>query len=164
MIAEAVSPSKPLTPPGLDPGIPLSITNSWSWPKLMSIESVMSSNHLILCLPFLLLPSILPSIKVLSNELALCIRWSKYWSLSFSISLFNEYSGLISLRIDWFDQKRVFAMTSVFTMTSVLFSWQNSVSLFVLQDQTCLLLQVGISWLPSFSFQSLMMKRTSFWC
>ena len=112
----------------------LSITNSWSWPKLMSIESVMSSNHLILCLPFLLLPSILPSIKVLSNELALCIRWSKYWSLSFSISLFNEYSGLISLRIDWFDQKRVFAMTSV------LFSWQNSVSLFVLQDQTCLLL------------------------
>ena len=102
MIAEAVSPSKPLTPPGLDPGIPLSITNSWSWPKLMSIESVMSSNSLILCCP-LLLPSVFPSNRVFFNESILCIRWPKYWSFSFSMSPSNEYSGLISFRIDWFD-------------------------------------------------------------
>ena len=79
----------------------LSITNS---PKLMSIESVMSSSHLILCRPLLLLPSIFPSIKIFSNESVLHIRWPKYWSFSFSISPFNEYSGLISFRmIDWFD-------------------------------------------------------------
>ena len=70
---------------------------------LMSIESVMPSNHLVLCLPLLLLPSIFPSIKVFSNELALCIRWPKYRSFSFSISPSNGYSGLISFRIDWFD-------------------------------------------------------------
>ena len=83
----------------------LSLIISWSLLKLMSMESVMPSNHLILCHPLLLLPSIFPSISVFSNELALCIRWPKYWSLSFSfsISLFNEYSGLISFRIDWFD-------------------------------------------------------------
>ena len=81
----------------------LSITNSWSLLKLMSIELVMPSNHLILCHPLLLLRSIFPSIRVFSNELALCIRWPKYWSLSFSISPSNEYSGLISFRIDWFD-------------------------------------------------------------
>ena len=69
----------------------------------MSIESVMPSNHLILCRPLLLLPSIIPSIRVFSNELALHIRWPKYWSFSFSISLSNEYSWLISFRIDWFD-------------------------------------------------------------
>ena len=69
----------------------------------MSIESVMPSNHLILCHPLLLLPSIFPSIRVFSNELTLCIRWPKYWSFSFSISPSNEYSGLISFRIDWFD-------------------------------------------------------------
>ena len=69
----------------------------------MSIESVMSSNHLILCCPLLLLPSIFPSISVFSNELALHIRWPKYWSFSFSTSPSNEYSGLISFRIDWFD-------------------------------------------------------------
>ena len=68
----------------------------------MSIESVMPSNHLILCCPLLLLPSIFPSIRVYLNELALCIRWPKYWSFSFSISPSNEYSGLISFRIDWF--------------------------------------------------------------
>ena len=78
----------------------LSNTNSWSLLKLMFIESVMPFNHLILCYP-LLLPSIIPSIKVFSNESVLHIRWSKYWSFSFSISPFNEYSGLISLRIDW---------------------------------------------------------------
>ena len=71
--------------------------------KLMSTESVMPSNHLILCHPRLLLPSIFLSIRVYFNESTLCIRWPKYWSFSFSISLFNEYSGLISFRIDWFD-------------------------------------------------------------
>ena len=81
----------------------LSITNSWSLLKLISIESVMPSNHLILCCPLLLLPSVFPSIRVFSNESALPIRWPKYWSFSFSISLSNEYSGLISFRIDWFD-------------------------------------------------------------
>ena len=81
----------------------LSITNSRSLLKLMSVESVMPSNHLILYRPLLLLPSIVPSIKVFSNELVLRIRWPKYWSFSFSISPSNEYSGLISFRIDWFD-------------------------------------------------------------
>ena len=71
--------------------------------KFMSIESVMPSNHLILCLPLLLLPSIIPSIRVFSSELALHIRWPKYWTFSFSISPSNEYSGLIFFRIDWFD-------------------------------------------------------------
>ena len=71
--------------------------------QIMSIESVMLSNHLILCHPHFLLPSIFPSIRVFSSELALSIRWPKYWSFSFSISLSNEYSGLISFRIDWFD-------------------------------------------------------------
>ena len=81
----------------------LSITNSQSLLKLMSIESVMPSNHLILCRPLLLLPSIFPSIRVFSNELALHIRWPMYWSFSFSINPSNEYSGLISFRIDWLD-------------------------------------------------------------
>ena len=80
-----------------------SVTNSWSLLKLTSIESVMPSNHLILCHPFLLLPSIFPSIRVVSNELVLCIGWPKYWSFSFSISPSNEYSGLISFRVDWLD-------------------------------------------------------------
>ena len=79
----------------------LSITNSWSLLKLMSIESVMPSNHLILYRPLLLPPSVFPSIRVFSKESALCIRWTKYWSFSFSISLSNEYSGLISFRFDW---------------------------------------------------------------
>jgi len=78
----------------------LSITISWSLLKLMSIELVMPSNHLILCCPLLLLPSIFPGIKVFSSELALHIRWPNYWS--FSVSPSNEYSGLISFRIDWF--------------------------------------------------------------
>ena len=83
--------------------VSLSITNFRSSLKLMSIESVMPSNHLILCHPLLLLSSIFPSIRVFSNELALPIRWSKYWSFSFRISLSNKYSGLISFSIDWFD-------------------------------------------------------------
>ena len=81
----------------------LSIPNSHSLLKLMSIESLMPSNHLILCHFLLLLPSILPSIRVFSNESVLRIRWPKYWSFSFSVSPSNEYSGLISFRIDWFD-------------------------------------------------------------
>ena len=80
----------------------LSITNSWSLLKLMSIESVMTSSHFILCHPLLPLPSIFPSIRVFSNESVLCIRWPKYWSFSFSISPYNECSGLISFRIDGF--------------------------------------------------------------
>ena len=81
----------------------LSITNSWNLLKLMSIESVIPSSHLILCHPLLLLPSIFPSIRVFSNESALRIRWPKYWSFSFNISPSNEYSGLISFRMDWLD-------------------------------------------------------------
>ena len=81
----------------------LSITNSWSLPKPMSIESVMPSNHLILCHPLLLLPSIFPSVRVFSNESALHIRWPKYWSFSFNISPSNEHPGLISFRMDWLD-------------------------------------------------------------
>ena len=81
----------------------LSITNSRSPPKPMSTESVMPSHHLILCHPLLFLPSIFPSFRVFSIEFPLCIRWPKYWSFRFSISPYNEYSGLISFRIDWFD-------------------------------------------------------------
>ena len=81
----------------------LSFTISRSLLKLMSIESVMPSNYLAFCHPLLLLPSIFPSIRVISNELDLCIRWPKYWRFSFSISFSNEYLGLVSFRIDWFD-------------------------------------------------------------
>ena len=81
----------------------LSITNSWSLLKLMSIESVMPSNHLILCCPLLLPPSIFPSIRIFPNESVLHIRWPKYWGFGFSISPSNEYSGLISFRMDWLD-------------------------------------------------------------
>ena len=81
----------------------LSITNSWSLPKFMSIESVMPSNYLILCRPLLLLSSILPIIRVFSNESVFHIRWPSYWSFSFSISPSNEHSGLISFRMDWLD-------------------------------------------------------------
>ena len=81
----------------------LSITNSWSLLKLMSIKSVMPSNHLTLCHPLLLLPSIFPSIRVFSNESVLHIRWPKDWSFSFNIHSSNEYSGLISFRMDWLD-------------------------------------------------------------
>ena len=81
----------------------LSITNSWSLLKLRTIESVMPSNHLILCHPPLLLPSVLPSSRIFSNESVLHVRWPKYWSFGFSISPSNEYSGLISFRMDWLD-------------------------------------------------------------
>ena len=82
------------------PGFPV---HHWNVFKLMSIELVMPSNHLIPCLPLLLLPSIFPSVRVFSNESVLCIRWPKHWSFSFSISPSSEYSGLISFRIDWLD-------------------------------------------------------------
>ena len=93
----------------------LTIANSWNLLKSMSIESVMPSNHLILCHPLLLLTSIFPSIRVFSNESVLCTRWSKYWSFSFSISPFNEHSGLTSFKIDWFDQ-----LTAQGTLTNFL--------------------------------------------
>ena len=94
--------SDSLRPHGLQHAA-LSITKSRSLLKLMSLESVMPSNHLILCHPILLPPSIFPSIRVFSNESVLCIRWPKYCSFSFSISPSNEYSGLISFRMDWLD-------------------------------------------------------------
>ena len=81
----------------------LSITNSWSSPKLMTIKSVMPSSHLILCCPLLLLPPIPPSIRVFSSESTLCMRWPKYWSFSFSISPSNEHPGLVSFRMGWLD-------------------------------------------------------------
>ena len=96
----------------------LSITNSWSFLKLVFIELVMPSNHLILCRP-LLLPSIFPSLGVFSSESVLRIRWPKYWSFSFSISPSNEYSGLISFRMDWFDPLAVQRLSRVFSNTTV---------------------------------------------
>ena len=98
----------------------LSFTISQSLLKLMSTESVMPSNQLILCRPLLLLPSIFPSV-IFSSELALCIRWPKYWSFSFSISLSNEYSALLSFRIDWFDLLEVQGtqLSRVFSSTTI---------------------------------------------
>ena len=97
----------------------LSIANSQSLLKLMSIESVMPSNHLILCRPLLPLPSIFASLRVLSNESALRIRWPKYWDGTFNISPSNEYSGLISFRRDWLDLIAVKALSRVFSNTTV---------------------------------------------
>ena len=95
--------SDSLPPHGSQYQASLSITDSQSLPKLMSIESVIPSNHLILCHPLLLLPSIIPRIMVFLNGSAFCIRWPKYWSFSFNISPSNERSGLISFRMDWLD-------------------------------------------------------------
>ena len=106
----------------------LSITNSRSPPKFMSIQLVMPSNHLILCHPFLLLPSIFPSIRVVSNESALRIRWPEYWSFSFNISPSNEYSGLISFRMDWLDLLAVQGVLSFLyspTLTFIHDYWKN---------------------------------------
>ena len=107
----------------------LSFTISWSLFKLMFIESVMPSNHLILCHPLLLLPSIFLSIRVYSNESALHIKWPKYWSFSFSISPSNEYSGLISFRIDWFDllaaQATLKSLQHHSSKASILFSQEH---------------------------------------
>ena len=96
-------PQSCLTPWAMAPQASVCITNSRSLLKLMSIKSVMPSNHLMLCCPLLLLPSVFPSIRVFSNESLLHIMWAKYWSFSFSISPSNEYSGLISFRMDWLD-------------------------------------------------------------
>ena len=96
----------------------LSFTMSQSLLKLMPIESVMPANHLILCLPLLLLPSIFPRIRVFSNESTLHIRWPKYCSFSFSVSLSNEYLGLISFRIDWYDLLAVQGLSRVFSNTT----------------------------------------------
>ena len=95
--------SNPATPWTAAHQASLSTTNSWSLLKLMSIKSVMPSNHLILCHPLLLLLSIVPRIRVFSNESVLRIRWPRYWNFSFSISPSNEHSGLISFRMDWLD-------------------------------------------------------------
>ena len=103
----------------------LSITNYWNLPKLMSIESVMLSNHLILCHPLLFLSSIFPSVRVFPNESVLCIRWPKYWSFSFSISPSSEYSGLIPFRSDWF--------FSIFTYILTIF-FGNSLSIIKLYN------------------------------
>ena len=97
----------------------LSITNSWSFLKLLSRELVMPSNHIILCCPLLLLPSLFPSIRVFSNESALPIRWPNYWSFSFNISPSNEHSGLISFRMDWLDLLVVKRLSRVFSNTTV---------------------------------------------
>ena len=97
----------------------LSITNSQNLLKLMSVESVMPSNHLILCHPFLFPPSIFPSIRVFSNKSVLCIRWPEYWSFSFNISPSNEYSGLISFRMDWLDVLAVHGTLKSLSNTTV---------------------------------------------
>ena len=107
----------------------LSFTISWSLLKFMPIESMMPSNHLILCHPLLLLPSIFPSIRVLSNESALPIRWTKYWCFSLNISPSNEYSGLISFRIDWFDLLAVQG-----TLKSLLQHHSSKASTFIQQN------------------------------
>ena len=103
----------------------LSITNSWSLPKLVSIELVMPSNHLILSPPFLLLPSTFPSIRVFSNESALFIRWLKYWSFSFNISSSNEHRGLISFRMDWLE-----LLAAQGTLKSLLQHYSKKASIF----------------------------------
>ena len=97
----------------------LSITNSRSLPKLMSIESVMPSDHLILSCPFLLLPSVFASIRVFSNESVLRIGWPKYWRFSFNVSPSREYSGLISFRMDWLDLLAVQGTLKIFSNTTV---------------------------------------------
>ena len=98
---------------------PLSITNSWSLLKLISIESVIPSNYLNLCRFLLLLLSIFHSIRVFSNESALCVRWPKYWNFSFNISPSNEYPGLISFRMDWLDLLEVQGLSRVLSNTTV---------------------------------------------
>ena len=117
------------------PGLPV-ITSSRSPPKPMSIESVMPSNHLILCHPLLLLPLIFPSIRVFSNESALRIRWPKHWSFSFNISPSNEHPGLISFRMDWLDLLVVQG-----TLKSLL--QQHSSKASILQHSACFIVQLS---------------------
>ena len=120
----------------------LSITNSWSLLKLMSIELVIPSNHLILCRPLLLLPSIFPSIRAFSNESALCIRWPKYWSFSFSISPSNEHPGLISFRMGWLD---LFAVQG--TLKSLLQHHSSKVS--ILQCSAFFIVQLSHAYMTT---------------
>ena len=130
----------------------LSITNSWSLLKLMSIESVMPSSHLILCHPLLLLPSIFPSIRVSSNESVLCIRWPKYWSVSFSISPSNEYSGLISFRMDWLDLLAVQG-----TLKSLLRHHSSKAS--ILQRSTFFIVQLSHPYMTILQLKIILKKR-----
>ena len=116
--------------------LPLSITNSQSLLKLTSIKSVMPSNHLILCHPLLLLPSIFPSIRVFSSESDLRVRWPKYWSFHFSISPSNEYSGLISFRMDWLDLLAVQGTLSQESSPKPQFKSINSLALSLLYGPT----------------------------
>ena len=108
------------------PVITITLSSSWTLLKLMSIELVMPCNHLILCCPLLLLPSIFPSIRVFSNESVLLVRWPKYWSFSFSISPSSEYSGQISFRVDWLDLLEVQV-----TLKSLLQHHSSKASVFV---------------------------------
>ena len=110
---------RPHEPQHTRPQASLSIINSRSPPKPMSIESVMPSNHLILCRPLLLLPSIFPIIRVFSNESALHIRWLKYWSFNFNISPSNEHPGLISFKTNWLDLLQSKGLSRVFSNTTV---------------------------------------------
>ena len=121
---------------------PLSFPMSWSLLKFMSIESMMPSNHLILCHPLVLLPSIFPSIRAFSNESPLDIRWSKYWSFSFSISPSNEYSGPISFRINWFDLLAVQG-----TLKSLL--QHHSLKASILQHSALLMVQLSHPYLTT---------------
>ena len=118
----------------------LSITNSQGFLKLMFVESVMPSNHLILCCPLLLLPSIFPSIRVFPNESVLRIRWPKYWSFSFSISPSKEYSALISFRMDWLDPLAVQG-----TLKSLLQHHSSKAS--ILRHSAFFIVQLSITWL-----------------
>ena len=120
----------------------VSITNSRSLLKLLSIELVMPSNHLILCRPLLLPPSIFPSVRVFPNESVLCIRWPKYWSFSFSISPSNEYSGLISFRMDWLDLLAVQG-----TLKSLLQHHSSKAS--ILQHSVFFMVQVSLPYMTT---------------
>ena len=121
----------------------LFITNSWNLLKLMSIQSVMPSNHFILCCPLLLLLSIFPSIRVFSYESALLIRWPKYWSFSFSISPSNEYSGLLSFRMDWLDLLAVQG-----TLKSLLQHHSSKAS--ILQRSALFMVQLSHPYIPDY--------------
>ena len=121
----------------------LSITNSWSSLKLVSFESVMTSNHVILCHPLLLPPSIFPSNRVFSNESVLHIRWPKYWSFSFNISPSNEYSGLISFRMDWLD---LLAVQGIFKSLLQLHSSNFFSAQLSLVEGHCVAVEVSPSW------------------
>ena len=132
----------------------LSITNSQSLLKFMPIESVMPSSHLILCCPLLLLPSIFPSVRVFSSESVLHIRWPKYWSFSFSISPSNEYSGLISFRVDWLD---VFAVQG--TLKSLLQHHSSKAS--ILRCSAFFIVQLSHQYMAT--GETIALTRWTFW-